>query len=96
MGAETLRVLLDGANTQMTEQHRATIFVDDFVPAMEQVIYRSIFPPTKTMWWIGCWLAKLEHGYAWEKPHPIQLEFEERAGHWGLRDWSSSVSEPSP
>jgi hypothetical protein len=76
VGAETLRILLDGASTEMTETHRATVFIDDFVPAIEQVVYRSMFPPTKTMWWIACWIAKIEYGYIWEKPHPVQLEFE--------------------
>lgn len=38
LGAETLRVLLDGANTRLTNGHRSRVFLDDYLPAIEQVV----------------------------------------------------------
>jgi hypothetical protein len=77
IGGETLRVLLDGANTKSSSGAiSATVFIDDWVPAIEQTVYRTMFPPTKTMWWIACWIAKVEFGYVWENPQPVLVDFE--------------------
>lgn len=84
---ETVRILFRGANlSQQEDGTRSTTYLDDYVPAIEQVVYRQMYMPTKAMWLVANWIARRKFAREWTEPSHIHRELESQLSRILVRD----------
>jgi hypothetical protein len=70
---------------------RSTMYLDDYLPAIEQVVFRKLYMPTKSLWLVANWIAIRKFGREWTEPAPILLELESQLTQVLVRDGVTSA-----